>query len=428
VVGLFVLVGFIALIILRVPVAITMLTASVVTIALFTPIPLVVVPQYIIIGMSKFEILAVPFFILAAEIMNTGGMTARIFRFALACVGWMRGGLAQVNIVASVVFAGLSGTAMGDAAGLGRIEIRAMQQAGYDTGFAAAVTLASCLVGPLIPPSVVLIVYAITAEVSVASLLLAGVLPGLTLAAVLMAFVFWIARSGRYECPVVPFAGVKSLGLAFLEGLPALLAPALIVGGITAGLLTVTEAGVAACFYSVAVSALVYRELSWRGFLEAIRRATLSTSMIMFLIGTATVMSWIITREQIGGQAAAWLLGFSDNVYVQLFLLNVFLLVVGALIEGLPALLVLIPVLTPVAAHIGVDPIHFGVILIFNLLIGAVTPPMGVGLFVMSNITGLEVEKVLKAMWPFFVPLLIALALITYVPAISLFIPSLFEG
>jgi tripartite ATP-independent transporter DctM subunit len=352
-------------------------------------------------------------------------MTMRIFRFALACVGWMRGGLAQVNVVASVVFAGLSGTAMGDAAGLGRIEIKAMREAGYDAGFAAAVTLASCLVGPLIPPSVVLIIYAITAEVSVAAMLLAGLLPGLILALALMVFVYVTARSGRYECPVSPFPGAGGLLSAFVQGLPALFAPVLIVGGIVAGFLTVTEAGIAACFYSFLVSVFIYRELDLKGFLEALRRATLSTAMVMFLIGTATVMSWILTREQVGSEAAVWLLSFSDNPYVQLFLINVFLLLFGALIEGLPALLVLIPVLVPMAQEMGLDPVHFGIILIFNLLIGAVTPPMGVGLFVVSNITGLGVEKILRAVWPFFIPLLVVLALITYIPAISLAIPSL---
>jgi tripartite ATP-independent transporter DctM subunit len=415
---------FCGLLLLRAPVSVAMLMASLATLLAAGTVPLLVIPQVMIHGLSKFELLAVPFFILAAEIMNAGGLTSRIFRFAKALVGWMPGGLAQVNVVASVVFAGLSGTAMADAAGLGRIEIKAMREAGYDADFACAVTLASCIVGPLVPPSVVMIIYAITAEVSVGAMLLAGVGPGLLLAALLMVFVFGIARSGVFVCPVVPAASAREIGAYLLEGAPALLAPVIIVAGIVAGVFTATEAGIVACVYSLLVATFVYRELTLRSLAQVVVRATLSSSMIMFLIACASVMAWLITREQVAAQAADWIAGLSSEPWLQLLLINLFLLVVGCLIEGLPALLIMIPVLVPVAAEIGVDPVHFGIIMVFNLLIGIITPPMGVGLFVVSSYTGVPVQRIMRACLPFYVPLLMALLIITFMPAFSLWLPE----
>ena len=422
-VGVIVLILFTVLLLLRVPVSLSMLMASLVVLVAMGDVPLLVIPQYVIHGLSKFELLAVPFFILAAEIMNAGGLTRRIYAFALACVGWMTGGLAQVNVVASIVFAGISGTAMADAAGLGRVEIKAMRDAGYDPAFSCAVTLTSCMIGPLIPPSVVMIVYAITAEVSVGAMLLAGIGPGLFLALVLMTFIYGLVKSGRYHCPTVPRPSRRELARVFWQGLPALITPVIIVVGIISGLFTVTEAGIAACLYSFAVAVLVYREITVASFTRVVVRATLSSSMIMFLISTATVMAWLITREQVAAQAAAWFAGLSGEVWIQLLALNVFLIFVGCMIEGLPALLIMVPVLLPVVQGMGVDPVHFGVILVFNLLIGIITPPMGVGLFVVSNFTGVSIQSMVRACVPFLVPLLLTLGVITYVPELTLALP-----
>ena len=423
-VGVIVLILFTALLLLRVPVSLSMLMASLAVLVAMGDVPLLVIPQYVIHGLSKFELLAVPFFILAAEIMNAGGLTRRIYAFALACVGWMTGGLAQVNVVASIVFAGISGTAMADAAGLGRVEIKAMRDAGYDPAFSCAVTLASCMIGPLIPPSVVMIVYAITAEVSVGAMLLAGVGPGLFLALVLMTFIYALVKSGRYHCPTTPRPSRRELARVFWQGIPALISPVIIVVGIVSGVFTVTEAGIAACLYSFAVAVLVYRELTVARFARVVVRATLSSSMIMFLISTATVMAWLITREQVAAQAAAWFAGLSGEVWIQLLALNVFLIFVGCMIEGLPALLIMVPVLLPVVQEMGIDPVHFGVILVFNLLIGIITPPMGVGLFVVSNFTGVSIESMVRACVPFLVPLLLTLGVITYVPELTLALPQ----
>jgi tripartite ATP-independent transporter DctM subunit len=415
---------FCVLILLRVPIAMSMLAASLGILVLIGGVPLLVIPQFLIAGMTKFELLAIPFFILAAEIMNAGGMTSRVFRLALVFVGWMRGGLAQVNVAASVIFAGISGTAVADAAGLGRIEVQAMRDAGYDVPFAAAVTLASCVIGPLIPPSVVLIIYAVIAEVSVGEMLLAGVGPGLVLAVVLMAFIYTLARLDETRCPRVPPVPRAELPRILLEGIPPLGAPFIILMGIVGGVVTPTEAGVAACAYCLVISAAIYRELTLRRLLTVFRRATLSSASVLFIIAAATVMSWIITREQSANVVIAWMAALSDQVWVRLLLINIFLLVIGCLIEGVPALLVLTPLLLPIATDLGVDPVHLGVIMILNIVIGILTPPMGVGLFIMANITGVSAERIMWACLPFLVPLLLTLLLVTYVPSISLWLPT----
>lgn len=422
----FIVLGLFALFfLLRVPVGVSMLTVSMITLVAVVDVPLVVIPQYLVAACTKFEFLAIPFFILAAEIMNSTGMTERLFRFASVLTGWMRGGLAQVNIVGSVIFAGISGTAVADAAGLGRVEVEAMKKAGYDLKLSAGITIASCIIGPLIPPSVVAVIYAITAEVSIGRMLLAGAGPGLLLAASLMVTVWFMARTGRGYFPEPPRPTRKEFWEAVWGGLPAALTPFIILFGIVGGIITPTEAGVAACVYALLVAGFYYRDLTWAHLKGALIRSTLATSMIMLIIAAASVMSFIITREQSAVELMRLMTGLTDKVWVQLLLINIFLLIVGCLIEGIPAMLILIPVMLPGVTAMGIDPIHFGIIMIFNLLIGIITPPMGVGLFILSGITGLSVEDVFKGCLPFLIPLLITLLLITYVPAVTLFIPDL---
>lgn len=422
----FVVLGlFAALFLLRVPVGVSMLTVSIVTLVVVVDVPLFVVPQYVIAATAKFEFLAIPFFILAAELMNSSGMTEKLFRFATALTSWMRGGLAQVNIYASVIFAGISGTAVADAAGLGRVEVEAMRKAGYDLKDAAGITIATCIIGPLVPPSVVAVIYAITAEVSIGRMLLAGAGPGILLALVLSVTVWLMARTGRLRCPEVPRPTRAEFRDAVLDGLPAAATPFVILSGIVGGVITPTEAGVAACVYALFVSAFFYQSFTWWHLRDAFVRATLATSMIMLLIASATVMSFIITREQSAQQLLQMMSRLSSQTWVQLGLINVFLLIVGCLIEGIPAMLILIPVMLPLVLELGVDPVHFGVILIFNLLIGIITPPMGVGLFIMAGITGLSIQDVFRGCVPFLLPLAVTLLLVTYVPAVSLFIPDL---
>lgn len=330
-----------------------------------------------------------------------------------------------MNVWASVIFAGISGTAVADAAGLGRVEIEAMRKAGYDLKDAAGITIASCIIGPLVPPSVVAVIYAITAEVSIGRMLLAGAGPGLLLAVALSVSIWFMARTGRMHCPAVPRPTFAEFREALFDGLPAVATPFVILSGIVGGIITPTEAGVAACVYALFVSAFVYRSLTIQHLREAFERTTLSTAMIMLLIASATVMSFIITREQSAQHLLELMSGLTSNTWLQLGLINIFLLIVGCLIEGVPAMLILIPVMLPMITAMGVDPVHFGVILIFNLLIGIITPPMGIGLFIMSNITRLSIQEVFLGCVPFLVPLIVTLLLVTYVPAVSLFLPDL---
>lgn len=410
---------------LNIPIAVSMLMVSMIVLVTVVDVPLVVVPQYIVAAANKFEFLAIPFFILAAELMNSTGVTERIFRFAIMMTSWMRGGLAQVSIMASVIFAGISGTAVADAAGLGRVVIASMNKAGYDTKFSAGLVIATCIIGPLIPPSVVGVIYAVTAEVSVGRMLLAGVGPGLLLAVILMATVWWLARSGRVYCPPVPRPTSAEFRHAVLDGLPAVLTPFIILLGIIGGVITPTEAGVAACVYALMIAGFYYRSLTIVHLKEAFVRTTLATAMIMMIICAATVMAFIITREQAAVSLLQAMSELTGELWIQLLLINGFLLLVGCLIEGIPAMLILIPVMLPVVTHLGLDPIHFGCILIFNLLLGIITPPMGVGLFILSKITGLPVESVFKGCFPFLMPLVLSLLIITFIPQVSLFLPNL---
>lgn len=417
---------FALLLAVSVPVTVAMIASSICVLFYIGSIPYLVVPQFLVEGMTSFELLAVPFFILAAEIMNAGGITRRVFEAALVIAGGIRGGLAQVNVVASVIFAGISGAAVADAAGLGRVEYKAMTENGYDPGFSSAITLASCIIGPLVPPSVILIIFAISAEVSVGRMLLAGIFPGLIVAAILMFYVYWLVVTGRVLCPDVKPVSRKEKARILRNSVPALMAPFIIVFGIVGGIVTVTEAGVAACAYSLLIAVFVYKELTWKKLTQVMMRSTLSTAMVMLLIGAGTVMAWLIVWDQTAAATAEWFSGLTDQLWIQLLIINVFLLVVGCLLEGVPALLILIPVMMPVIERLEIEPVHFGVILILNLLIGIITPPMGLGLFVMSSVTGLPVERVTRASLKFLPPLLLALGIVTYFPAVSLFLPNVF--
>ena len=422
----FAVLGLFALLFLvRIPIAASMLIVSMIVLVTVVDVPLVVIPQYIVAAANKFEFLAIPFFILAAELMNSTGMTERIFRFAIMLTSWMRGGLAQVTVVASVIFAGISGTAVADAAGLGRVVIASMNKAGYDTKFSAGLVIATCIIGPLIPPSVVGVIYAVTAEVSVGRMLLAGAGPGLLLAVMLMGTVWWLAHTHRVHCPPVPRPTAAEFRHALLDGLPAVLTPFIILLGIIGGVITPTEAGVSACVYALLIAGFYYRSLTFAHLKEAFVRTTLATAMIMMIICAATVMSFIITREQAAVSLLQSMSELTGELWIQLLLINGFLLLVGCLIEGIPAMLILIPVMLPVVTKLGLDPIHFGCILIFNLLLGIIPPPMGVGLFILSNITGLPVEKVFQGCIPFVLPLVLSLLIITFVPQVSLFLPNL---
>jgi tripartite ATP-independent transporter DctM subunit len=421
-----VLVIFLVLVFLRMPVSISMGVACLVAL-LLGDYPISLIPRYMSGGVESFPLMAVPFFIFAGNLMNSSGITTRIFRFASQAVGHFPGGLAQVNVVASMIFAGISGAALADAAGLGTIEIKAMNEHGYRRPFSAAVTLASSCIGPIIPPSIVMIIYAMIAQVSVARLFLAGVVPGVFIGVVLMSMIYYLAVTGKEKCPVLPRPGLKSLLIAFKDGFFALIAPLIILWGMVSGFVTPTEAGVIAVFYSILLG-LFYRELTWDNFNVALRMSVVSTCIVMYIIATATVMGWVLTAERVTHMIGAMLGNITTNRYLSLFLINLFLLVVGCILETLPALLITTPILLPVVVNLGIDPVHFGVILCFNLIVGIITPPMGIGLYVMVAVSRLRVEELVKASLPFLLPLLFALAVITFIPQLSLWLPNFLLG
>jgi tripartite ATP-independent transporter DctM subunit len=382
-------------------------------------------PLQVLEGVDNPALLAVPFFIMAGNLMNAVGMTDKIFNFALSIVGHFRAGLAQVNVLSSMIFAGVSGAAVADCAGLGTVEIRAMRERGYPADFAAAITVASAVVGPIIPPSISLVIYAFLSNTSVARLFLAGIIPGLVIGAALMIFNRIIAI--RRDFPREKRASLRQIGSTAVDGVLALIAPGIILGAIITGYTTATEAGVLACAYSLLIG-LVYRTLTWESLWKALTDTMLITAVIMIIIGYSTVMGWLLAIEQIPQQLAEAVLLTTENRHVFLGMLIIFLLLIGAVVEGVPAKLILVPMLLPITDQFGIDRVHFGLIITFALLIGIATPPMGIGLYIMVEVGKVSFEKVTMAVLPFLIPLILVLLLITFFPPLTLWLPNYIMG
>jgi len=418
--------GFVALILLRVPItmAIGIAVLSALVYAGFAD-TLYIIPLQVLDGVDNPSLLAIPFFIMAGNLMNGVGMTDRIFNFASALVGHMRAGLAQVNVVSSLLFAGVSGAAVADCAGLGTIEIKAMRERGYPAPFAAALTAASAVVGPIIPPSISLVVYAFLSNTSVARLFLAGIIPGIIVGLSLMAFNYVVAL--KREFPREERKSLPQIGRAAIDGIAALVAPGIILTAILTGFTTATEAGVLACVYTIALG-FVYRTFSFAMLWKALTDTMTITSVIMIIIGFSHVMGWLLAIEQIPQQLADHVLMVTESRAVFLLLLLAFLLVVGCFVEGVPAKLILVPMLLPIIDQFGIDRIHFGLIITLALLIGIATPPMGIALYIVAEVGKVPFEKVAIAILPFLVPLIAALLLITFVPELVLFLPNLILG
>lgn len=418
--------GFSLLMLLRVPVAMAIGGAVVITlISAGYGEGLYIVPQQILEGIDNASLVAVPFFILAGNLMNVSGMTDRIFTFAMTLVGHMKAGLAQVNVLASMVFAGVNGTAVGDIAGLGQLEVKAMRERGYPADFSAALTVASAIVGPIIPPSVGLVVYAYLSGTSVARLFLAGLIPGILVGVSLM--IFNRVYATRFNIPVQPRASLRQVLTAARDGLTALVAPGIIMAAIVTGYTTATEAGVLACAYAIIV-ALIYRQLTWALVWKALTETMTMSAVVMVIIGFSTVMGWLLAIEQAPQQLAQAMLSVTDSKHVFLGLLIIFFLIIGCFVEGVPAKLILVPTLLPLIDRYGVDRVHFGIMVQLALLIGIATPPMGIGLYVVSEVARVPFEKVTIAIMPMLIPLIVTLILLTYFPAISLFLPELIMG
>lgn len=378
-----------------------------------------------IAGPSSFTLMALAFFILAGNIMNNGGVTDQIFGFCKKAVGWVPGGLGHANVLASVIFAGMSGAAVADAGGLGAIEVKAMRDDGYDDEFSVAVTGASSIIGPIIPPSIPVVVYAVAAGVSVGQLLIGGILPGLVLALCMMVYIYFVSKKRHY--PRHKFEGMPALGRAFVKSVPALLTPCIILGGILTGVCTPTEASAVAVAYALVLS-LVSRNLSLKDLPKILDDTILTTMSVLFIVGCANGFGYIITIAQLPQQMISLFSTFISDRYTALLVINLFLLVVGMLMESLSALTLLTPILVPITMSYGIDPVHFGIIMILNLMIGMLTPPVGMVLFVLSRMTPVPFEKICKAMVPFLAMCLVALVIIALFPPVVTFLPSLLMG
>lgn len=405
-----------------VPVAFALATSSLVYI-LVEGVPSVVLAHNMINGVDSFPLLAIPFFILAGHLMNTAGITNKIFAFARALVGWMHGGLGHVNVGASVLFAGMSGAAVADAGGLGTIEIKAMRDAGYDTDFSVGVTAASSTIGPIIPPSLPLVIYGVMASVSIGELFTAGIIPGLLMAVALMVMVAWYARRRNY--PRDARFEFHRLWVTFRAALLPLFTPAIIIGGIVTGAFTPTESAVAAVAYALFLGVVVYRTLTWRSLARVSMDTVQTSASILMIVASAAIFAWILTAAQVAANLSEYLLAFSDNKFLILAIISVVVLVVGLFMETIAAITILVPVMLPVAVAVGIDPVHLGVVLIMNLMLGLLTPPVGMVLYVLSQVSGVKFERCVSATMPFLVPLVIVLMLITFIPGFAMWLPNM---
>ncbi|RUT34783.1 TRAP transporter large permease [Arsenicitalea aurantiaca] len=419
------LVVFLVLIALEVPVAFAMIFAALMFILTGPGLPEQIVIQRMPGGLDSFPLLAIPLFVLAGHLFNRAGISERIFDFASAAVGHLRGGLAQVNIAASIIFAGMSGVAQADAAGLGAVEIRQMRERGYSAPFAAAVTAASSIIGPIIPPSVIMVIYAVTAQVSLTQLFLAGIIPGLLMGLCLMIMVYILVRTGVETAPQAPRAERSELLRTFLRALPALAAPVLLVLGMLTGVATPTELGALIVLYA-AILGFINKALTVRGLLETLAASAVTTGVLVFIIAAAFPFGWLISVQNLPGMLVAFMQSLTDNPLVLLLILNVALLIVGLFLETTAIILIATPALLPLVAAYGIDPVHFGVVMILNLLIGSLTPPFGVILFICKHIAQISFGQMIRAIIPFYAPLLFVLLMLTFFPQLVLWLPNLF--
>lgn len=450
-----------------IPVAMAMAGSALLYIWWTGTLPAFVVIHRMVSGIDSFPLLAVPFFILAGNLMNNAGITNRIYNYALALVGWLKGGLGHVNVVGSVVFAGMSGTAIADAAGLGTIEIKAMTDHGYSKEFAVGVTAASATLGPIIPPSLPFVIYGMMANVSVGALFLAGILPGLLMALLMMLTVAYFAHKNgwgadiQFEWPrvikalaetavvaswpvalwllitkagfpaqITVFAGLIALFAAdrffrFQAVLP-IMTPVLLIGGMTTGIFTPTEGAIAACLWAMVLGFAWYRTLNWKMFVKVCLDTVETTATVLFIVAAASIFGWMLTATGVTAAISEWVLAFTKEPWVFLLLANLLMLFVGCFLEPTAAITILVPILVPICQQLGIDLVHFGLVMVLNLMIGLLHPPMGMVLFVLARVAKLSVERTTIAILPWLFPLLGSLVVITYFPKLVLWLPKMF--
>lgn len=412
--------------VIRIPIVFSLLLSSGFYLIFLSHISIVVLVHRMNTALESFTFIAIPLFILAAELMNRGLITKLIFDFAHACVGHITGGLGHVNVLVSMIFAGMSGSLVADVAGLGKIELKAMSEKGYDLPFSAAITGASAMVGPIIPPSILMILYGGIALQSVGRLFIGGILPGILMGVGLMFVVYLISKKRKYYKSSFP--GFKLISRSFLKAAPSLLLPVMVISGIIGGFFTPTEAGVMAVMYSFVLTFLIYRTLTFKEIFPILYAVALTTATTMVIVAAAAVFGWVITLENIPIFIQGLVLNFTDQRWVVLLLINIILLIEGCFFSVTSIMLIMTPMLVPLAKYFGIDLIHLGVIITLNLCIGFFTPPIGVGLYILSDATDLSIEKISKAIFPFYLPILLVLLLITYLPEIVLFLPRLLMG
>jgi tripartite ATP-independent transporter DctM subunit len=417
------LVTFFVLMFLGIPVALTMLGSSLVYILLDPSLSLALIATKLIGGVSGYSLLALPLYVMTGEIMNTAGITRRLFNLPLSFIGHVKGGMAHVNILASMLFAGMSGAAIADTAGLGKIEMKAMKDEGYDVEFSAAITAASSTIGPIIPPSTTMIVYATVAEVSVARLFMGGLLPGVIMGILLMLYVTLIADR-KHHFPTRPKASAAQKWVALKEAALPLLTPILIIMGIVSGITTATEAGAVAMIYSVALC-YYYNRFSFKDFLEMLRNAFITTVQICFIVIASALFGWVITVANVPSLVGNFLLALGASKWLVLLLINLCLLFMGCFLSITSSILIATPTLAVLASLYHIDMVHLGVMMTLNLTIGLLTPPVGWNLYIVSGLANISFEKMVKAIMPLLIPLLLSLLLITYFDQSVLWLPNL---
>ena len=414
---------FIILLCISAPIVVALGGCSLVY-ALIRGVRITTLIQSIFGGLATFPMLAIPLFMLAGNLMNEGGITKDMVRFARLLLGHIRGGLGLATILACAIFAAISGAAVATAVAIGMVMIPAMIKAGYDEDVAAALTCSASCMGPIIPPSIPFIIYGVTANVSIAALFVGGILPGIVMGLLLMIYIYILATRRRY--PVDARASVKDVLVAAFRAMPALFMPVLILGGILSGMFTPTEAAGVSCVYAVLVGFFVYRKLNFNNLLDVLLKAGLESGMVMLLIASSEPFAWFVAADQIPQLVIEWISTITTSPWMILLLTNIFLIIIGIPIETVPALVIVTPVLAPIAAHVGIDPVHMGIVICLNLVLGLITPPVGAVLFSVCGMTGMSLDRLSRAIWVPFIMTLVALAIVTYVPWLSTYLPRLF--
>jgi tripartite ATP-independent transporter DctM subunit len=412
--------AFIALLCISAPITVALGGCALVY-ALQGAAPITTLIQTIFGGLATFPLLAIPLFMLAGNLMNEGGLTPDLVQFARKLLGHIRGGLGMATVFACAIFAAISGAAVATAVAIGVVMIPAMKRAGYDEGVAAALTSTASCLGPIIPPSIPFIIYGVTANVSIAGLFLGGVLPGLVLAGLLMVYIYFVAR--KHDYPRDAKTPGRELAAAAWKALPALFMPVLIMGGILSGMFTPTEAAGVTVLYAAVMGAFYYRKLTFKSLPKVLLASGLESGMVMLLIAMSEPFAWFVAVDQIPQMLVGWISALTTSPYMILLLVNVFLILLGIPMETAPALVIVTPVLAPIAAAVGIDPIHMGVVICLNLVLGLITPPVGAVLFAVCGMSSMSLDRLSRAIWPPFLVSMAALVIVTYIPWLSTFLP-----